>query len=216
MPTIHRAEAATYRWLQERYPRVADHYTENDLIELRKKLMRSRDDLAIDLSLMRRRMLQILAEEHDYPQQPMVEEGFDLFYRLRHDVDFYPDVFPVLDQLQPHYRMGSISNGNASAGLTPLRDYFEVYVNAADVMVRKPDSRIFRAFCQNMGVAPEQCLYVGDDPWYDVEGARQAGLRTVWVNRNRQDWASDLLPADAEINDLDQLLELAGILGGSI
>ena len=72
-----------------------------------------------------------------------MEQGFELFYRLRHDVRFYDDVFPVLDRLKGRYRLGSISNGNASAGLTALNDYFDYFINAADVMARKPDSKNF-------------------------------------------------------------------------
>lgn len=205
-----RAEQVTYEWLQLAYPRITEHYAADDLVKLRKDLMAERREFAVDLSLMRRQMLRVLADEHGYPQQALVEEGFELFYRLRHDVEFYPDVFTVLDRLKPGFRMGSISNGNASAGLTPLADYFEVYLNAADVMARKPDRKIFQEFCRRMEVSPEQCVYVGDDPHNDVAGARDAGLRTVWVNRENRQWDHDLASADAEVGDLHQLLKLLG------
>ena len=208
MPTIHRAEKATYDWLQQHYPRVTAAYSEQQLWELRKTLMESRDEYRIDLSRMRRDMLAQLAREFDYAVEPMVEEGFELFYRLRHDVDFYDDVFPALDQLKPRFQMGSISNGNASAGLTPLDDYFDYYINAVDVMARKPDRKIFDAFCQRFDIEPQACLYVGDDPEYDVVGAREAGMQTVWVNRSNSDWPQQFQPAEAEISNLHQLLEL--------
>ncbi len=211
MPTIERAEAATYQWLQQSYPRVSDALDERGLLEFRKAVMRSDDVYRIDLSLMRREMLAQLASEFDYEVEPMVEQGFELFYRLRHDVSFYEDVFPVLDQLKPLYKLGSISNGNASAGLTPLNDYFDYYLNASDVMARKPDIRIFKHFCDQLGIAPEQCLYVGDDPVYDVVGARESGMQTVWVNRDTLSWPEELEPAQAEISDLYQLLDLVDI-----
>jgi putative hydrolase of the HAD superfamily len=208
MPTINRAEKATYEWLQSRYSRVSDHYSEQDLQQLRMALMTKHDAYRIDLSQMRRDMLAQLAKQFDYPVEPMVEEGFDLFYRLRHDVSFYDDVFPVLSQLRKCYRLGSISNGNASAGLTALDDYFDFYINAVDVMARKPSGIIYQAFCDNLEVQPEQCLYLGDDPVYDVVGAREAGMQTIWVNRENNDWPEELEPAQAEINNLYQLLEL--------
>jgi FMN hydrolase / 5-amino-6-(5-phospho-D-ribitylamino)uracil phosphatase len=208
MPTINRAEGATYQWLQQRYPRITHALDESGLLEYRKAFMKSDEIYRIDLSLMRRDMLAQLARDFDYEVEPMVEQGFDLFYRLRHDVSFYEDVFPVLDQLKPRYRLGSISNGNASAGLTPLNDYFDLYVNAADVMARKPDRRIYSHFCAQLGIQPQHCLYVGDDPVYDVVGAREAGMQTVWVNREDMTWPEDLTPAEAEISNLYQLLEL--------
>lgn len=208
MPTIHRAEKATYDWLQQNYPRITDQHSERDLFEFRRAFMSSHDHYKIDLSLMRREMLAQLAREFDYDVEPMVEEGFQLFYRLRHDVSFYDDVFPVLEQLKGRYRLGSISNGNASAGLTPLNDYFEYYINAADVMARKPDRKIFNTFCQKLNIQPQQCLYVGDDIVYDVVGARDAGMQTVWVNRDSISWPNEYQPAQAEINNLYKLLDL--------
>ncbi len=208
LPTIQRAEKATYEWLRTHYPRVTENYSEQDLLELRKGIMHSRAEYKIDLSWMRRHMFEILAIEHDYPVEPMVDQGFDLFIRLRHEVEFFDDVFPVLEQLNQSYRMGSISNGNASAGLTPLDDYFEYYINAADVMARKPDQKIFLAFCAEMDVAPQRCVYVGDDPHFDVQGAREAGMQSIWVNRGQQDWPQELRPAAAEISSLHELIEL--------
>lgn len=207
MPTIHRAEKAIYNWMRGKYPRITDIHSEQDLYEIRKTFMRSKDHYRIDLSLMRRDMLAHLAMNFGYEADSMAEEGFQLFYRLRHDVSFFDDVFPVLERLKGRYRLGSISNGNASAGLTLLNDYFEYFINASDVMARKPDARIYQAFCDYMKINPEQCLYVGDDPEYDVVGARDAGMKTIWVNRNSMDWPVEFMPAQVEISNLHQLLD---------
>lgn len=208
MPTIHRAEKSTYDWLQTHYPRITEHYSEKKLFQFRREFMHSTEDYKIDLSLMRRDMLAHLAKEFDYEPETMAQQGFELFYRLRHDVEFYDDVFPVLDQLKGNYKLGSISNGNASAGLTALNDYFDYFINAADVMVRKPGRKIFDTFCENLKIGPEQCLYVGDDPEYDVVGARAAGMQTVWVNRDGLKWPDEFEPAQAEISNLHQLLDI--------
>ena len=208
MPTINRAEQASYQWLQQHYPRISDHYTESGIFEYRKVFMKSHPQYRVDLSLMRKEMLAQLAREFNYEESPMVEQGFELFYRLRHDVNFYDDVFPVLDLLKPRYKMGSISNGNASAGLTQLNDYFCYYINAADVMASKPDPIIFLEFCKRMEVNPEQCLYIGDDPVYDIQGAQNVGMQTMWINRDNMQWPQSIAQADAEITNLYHLIEL--------
>ncbi len=208
MPTIYRAEKAIYDWLGENYPRITEAHNELDIQNIRKAFMNSKEQYHIDLSLMRRDMFKKLALDFGYDIEPMVEEGFQLFYRLRHEVDFYDDVFPVLQALKGQYRMGSISNGNADAGLTPLNDYFEFAINAADVMKRKPDRKIFDTFCEAMQVDAGHCLYVGDDPEYDIVGAREAGMPSIWLNRESKPWPQHLPPAQAEIDNLHQLLEL--------
>lgn len=205
MPTIDRAEKASYDWLKKQYPRITEHYDEAGIFEFRKNFMNSDPHYKVDLSLMRKEMLAQLARDFDYEESLLVEQGFELFYRLRHDVEFYDDVFPVLDQLRPDYTLGSISNGNASAGLTALNDYFSYFINAADVMASKPDPKIFQKFCKELKVEPEQCLYIGDDPVHDIQGAQQSGMATLWMNRFDRQWPEHITPADGEMTSLHQL-----------
>jgi putative hydrolase of the HAD superfamily len=49
--------------------------------------------------------------------------------------------------------------------------------------VQKPDPAIFQAACRALNVAPQEAVYIGDDPWLDVDGAQKAGLQAVWINR---------------------------------
>jgi putative hydrolase of the HAD superfamily len=60
------------------------------------------------------------------------------------------------------------------------------------------------------GVAPEHAVHVGDDPEADVEGARRAGIRPIWVNRHRSRWPAQL-PAPA--HSVATLTELVALLG---
>jgi len=58
-----------------------------------------------------------------------------------------------------------------------------------------------------LGVAPGEILHVGDDPVLDVAGAREAGLRTAWINRERVAWP-EALGAAPEL-DLADMTALA-------
>jgi len=50
-------------------------------------------------------------------------------------------------------------------------------------------------------------LHVGDDPKLDVWGGLNAGMQTVWVNRERKDWPHAYQP-HASVRDLEQLCGL--------
>lgn len=63
-------------------------------------------------------------------------------------------------------------------GLAPLLD---VVIRPADAGAAKPDVRIFHAALEQLNVAPNDALYVGDDEDDDVRGATAAGLRAVNV-----------------------------------
>ena len=65
--------------------------------------------------------------------------------------------------------------------------------------------RMFRAALDVAGVAAAAAIHVGDQPLYDVEGARRAELAAVWVNRDGMTWPAELAPAAAEIASLAEL-----------
>ena len=44
---------------------------------------------------------------------------------------------------------------------------------------------IFAALRDMAGVPADEILHIGDDPITDVVGARQAGMQTAWLNRDR-------------------------------
>jgi putative hydrolase of the HAD superfamily len=83
-------------------------------------------------------------------------------------------------------RLGVISNadGRMEAVLerVGLRRHFEFVVDSGVVGVEKPDARIFLTGCERLGLAPEQCLYVGDLLPVDYLGAVAAGLHAVLLD----------------------------------
>ena len=51
-----------------------------------------------------------------------------------------------------------------------------------EVPAAKPDPRAYHAACAALAVTPGQAVMVGASWEKDVQGARRAGLRAVWVN----------------------------------
>ncbi len=63
-----------------------------------------------------------------------------------------------------------------------LQDAFSVVVDSHSEGLRKPDPAIFQRACSRIGIAPAHCLYAGDLPDIDVDGARGAGLEAVLID----------------------------------
>lgn len=59
--------------------------------------------------------------------------------------------------------------------------------------LRKPDKAIFRRAAERLGVAAENCLFVGDNPETDILGAHNAGMKVAWL-RGNQTWPEGLPP----------------------
>lgn len=68
----------------------------------------------------------------------------------------------------------------------------------------KPDARAYLAACQRLGVTPQDALMVGDSWQNDVQGALNAGLQAVWLNRNGAE--REGVPTISHLNDLLSLL----------
>ena len=94
----------------------------------------------------------------------------------------FPGVHAVLGQLRPHYRLAVVSDHQTPYALPELRaaglgDFFDPVVISADHGYRKPDPRLFGHALRGVGASPGQAVYVGNDLYHDVGGARAAGLR---------------------------------------
>ncbi len=61
-----------------------------------------------------------------------------------------------------------------------LRRLLDVVAYSSAVGWEKPDAPIFAFAREAAGVAPEQCVHVGDDPETDVRGALAAGFHALW------------------------------------
>lgn len=81
------------------------------------------------------------------------------------------------------------------AGLPPLAG-LDALVVSSEVGVRKPGPEFFRATAERLGCAPEEVLFVGDDPTNDVAGARAVGMRAVLVDPTGRQGASFRCLAD--------------------
>ena len=52
-----------------------------------------------------------------------------------------------------------------------------------DVGWRKPSERIYTYSLQTLGAHPNDCLFVGDHPKWDLEGPRAVGVRAILIDR---------------------------------
>jgi putative hydrolase of the HAD superfamily len=61
---------------------------------------------------------------------------------------------------------------------------------------------------ERLGLQPHEVLHVGDSDVDDVKGAKAAGMRVAWVDRDGRSRHRDVPPPDFEIPDLIGLLAL--------
>lgn len=192
-PVIERAEKNAYDLLSESYPRVTEHKSFEDIRELREHLFETMPEIRHDFTELRRRVYVHLLKETGYGVDG-AEYLLKQFLHDRNQLTLYPDSLPSLKRLRDRYPLISLSDGNSDLDKVGIREYFIGCVFASDVGFLKPHPAGFLKACEMAKTRPEETMHIGDHPEYDVEGARNVGMRTMWIRRNGEKWEKEFEP----------------------
>jgi FMN hydrolase / 5-amino-6-(5-phospho-D-ribitylamino)uracil phosphatase len=211
-PVIERAEKALLAWLSEHAPMTAALFASpTALREIREHMhdviLKTKPEIAHDLSAIRKESIRLaLYRAGDDPL--LADRAFAAFFAERNRVEFYDDAMPAIQALAKRYPLISVSNGNAQLDQVGLQAYFKAALSATGFGIAKPDVRIFHEAARLAGVQPHEVLHVGDDAALDVLGALDAGMQTVWLNRQDKLWPHDHVSPTLEIVSLTELTAL--------
>lgn len=204
-PVLLLAEQRVLEWLRTHWPRIPERFSQEDMRVARRRLALEEPQRAHDFNYLRTASMARHARECGYAES-VAEQAFEIFFAARNEVETYPDVQPALARLRSHYRLATLSNGNADLTRIGLARYFTLSLNACAVGCAKPDRRAFEALAAALALQPHEIAYVGDDPYIDVEGARACGLRAIWMDRTGAEWPGALREPDLSVRDCDQLV----------
>jgi putative hydrolase of the HAD superfamily len=206
-PVLVRAEAVLRSWLEAQMPRLAERYDPGALTAMRLEVAREAPHRAHDFSWIRTEALTRAARATGYADAH-AERAFEVFLAARNDIEPFGEVRAALARLATRLPLYAVTNGNACVRRVGLGEHFAGAIDPVRAGAAKPDPRIFAELVAVAGVPPEAILHVGDDAEADVEGARRAGLVSVWMNRTGAPWAAPYSVPKHEITDLDGLVAL--------
>ena len=134
----------------------------------------------------------------------------------RRRLALYPFVGEVLDVLRGRYPLAVVTDAqsaNARGELhkVGLLGYFDPVVVSGDHGYRKPDRRLFQLALDGMDAAAGNTLYVGNDMYHDIFGAREAGMKTVMFDSDQGSKAHPGCVPDHTITDFRDLLPILGL-----
>ncbi len=207
LPALERADQAVDAWLQQHHPEVARAWPITAMRELRARVAAERLDLAHDFTTQRQLTLQRVFDASGIVEAP-IDTLWEIYFAARNQVELYPDSLAALERIAAHWPLASLTNGNADLARVGIERHFVHHVCARDHGAAKPDPGIFLAAAQLLGVAADEVLHVGDDPAMDVRGAREAGLHSAWINRERRPWPADMgPPPELDLPDMTALAD---------
>ena len=85
-----------------------------------------------------------------------------------------------------------------------LRDRFELVLGAQDSGAYKPDPRPYRMALEQTGAPADEVAFISTF-WWDVAGAKRAGLPTGWVARRERSLVDSVPPPDYVGRDLAEV-----------
>jgi putative hydrolase of the HAD superfamily len=122
------------------------------------------------------------------PEDPRIAFAVEAYFSAFYDFcRLIPGTLEMLGELRDRFPLGLLSNfthAPAARGLMEhlgLADYFEVILISGDLGYRKPHPLVFQQLVEALDRPREQILFIGDDLEPDIQGAREAGLRPVWM-----------------------------------
>lgn len=131
----------------------------------------------------------------------------------------YPDVFDIFPQIMAHYKIGLLSNADNDDPLIQILFSngfkFDAVMTSEMVRCYKPDALIFKEILQRMDLNPKEALVIGDSPVSDIQGARNANIKVVWLNRSRTRLPDNSPVPDFEIHHLTELLPILDVLNSN-
>lgn len=163
--------------------------------------------------------LKMALEEFGHPDVPqdVIDGSLAVLYAYGESLwQPFPDTYATLNTLRDAgYKLGIVSNARDGANVRRLIDgaklwpWFDPVLISAEVGVRKPNPRIFKAVLDQWGIAPDEAVMIGDMLGADVLGAKNVGMRSVWATMQADRAANeahlDTLIPDATIASLSEL-----------
>jgi putative hydrolase of the HAD superfamily len=100
----------------------------------------------------------------------------------------YPDTLSTLEHWRSQgVELGVLSNFDSRLHkVLPamgLADYFSSVTISTEVGAAKPSAAVFQVALQKHGALPSQAWHVGDSFKQDYQGAKDVGMRGIWLRR---------------------------------
>jgi putative hydrolase of the HAD superfamily len=125
----------------------------------------------------------------------------------------YVDTVSTLKYLKKNYLLGLISDTDHLPGMKryriniqPFKSLFDLtLVSGEETKETKPSPEPFLYAAKKLGIKVSECIFVGDKPFADIEGAKKALMKTILVYR--RDWGY-AIEADYTIKSLNELCDI--------
>ncbi len=117
-----------------------------------------------------------------------IKTGLNVFFQDYVDsLELRPYTKKLIKRIKENYRLGLVSNFTyapvvyASLRKLGINQFFDAVLVSDENGWRKPHKRIFLEALRKLQVTAEKAVFIGDSPLEDIKGAKEIGMKTVFV-----------------------------------
>ncbi len=104
---------------------------------------------------------------------------------------FYDTMSTIHRLKKAGFRIGMVSDSDGTPGMKMKRIRQQPFLKSLEAIVVagedtpsvKPSRRPFTLVAERLGLQPRNCVYIGDNPNTDIEGAKGVGMMMILVKR---------------------------------
>lgn len=203
-PIIRRAELILNGWLKTNVPQLK--FDVESMRQLRTQVLQENPTLIHKITEFRRCIIELaicLSDTKQAAARSLSDEAMEIFLQARNQIELFDGAHDVLVTLSRQYTLAALTNGNADIKRLGLDHVFSFAFSAEQVGAPKPESHLFTAALQRVGIEPREMIYVGDDPRLDIDAAKKMGIHAIWMDRGTK--SAEECQADAIITNISQL-----------
>ena len=123
------------------------------------------------------------------PEDSRVKTALNVFFQDYVDsLELRPYTKKLLKKINAVCKLGLLSNFTyapvvySSLRKLGIAEFFNTIAVSGENGWRKPHQKIFQDTLQRLQVKANEAVYIGDSPMEDIKGAKEAGLRTIFVS----------------------------------
>lgn len=119
---------------------------------------------------------------------PRIKKALNVFFQdFINTLELREGAKKLIKQAQQGFKVALISNFTyapviyKSLRKMGINEFFNVVVVSEEVGWRKPSGHIFQYALNKLQIQAKEAVFIGDSPIEDIKGAKQVGLKTIFV-----------------------------------
>jgi putative hydrolase of the HAD superfamily len=163
-----------------------------------------------------------ILREHENPQHYRLKLDKGTFVRdivvlhralTRKKFRLYNESYNILKTLKNKYRIGIVSDCQYDYAIPETKmlgilPFFDVFIISGDYGFRKPDKRLFKECLSKLKVSPHETVFIGDNAFRDISGAKSVGMKTILVMSRRESKDPNLPKPDFRVWNIGEVLRI--------